>query len=113
MQRFCMLLDLVDDPEMIREYEKYHTKVWPEVIQCMTEAGVESMKIYRFGPRLAMILEVNDDFTFEKQAQINNSNDTVREWEALMWKYQQAIPGTPAEQKWVLATEIFDSTDFL
>ena len=107
------MLDLVEDPELIREYEDYHTRVWPEVVRCMTEAGVESMKIYRFGTRLTMVMEVNDEFTFEKQQQINNSSEVVREWEALMWKYQKAIPGTPPGEKWVQAAEIFDSTKFV
>lgn len=112
MKRYCLLLDLVDDPELIREYEDYHQKVWPEVIRNMGEAGVESMKIYRFGNRMAMIMEVNDEFTFERQARINNANETVQQWEELMWKYQQAIPGSQPGQKWVLAKEIFDSTQF-
>lgn len=112
MKRYCLLLDLVDDPELIREYEDYHQKVWPEVIRSMGEAGVESMKIYRFGNRMAMIMEVNDEFTFERQARINNASETVQQWEELMWKYQQAIPGSQPGQKWVLAKEIFDSTQF-
>ena len=113
MRRYCLLLDLVDDPELIREYEAYHQKIWPDVVQCMTEAGVESMKIYRFGTRMAMVMEVNDEFSFERQAVINENNDTVQEWEELMWKYQKAIPGSKPGQKWVLADEIFDSTRFV
>lgn len=113
MKRYCMLLDLVDDPVLIREYEEFHTKVWPEVIRCMTEAGVESMKIYRFGNRMAMIMDVLDSFTFQRQDQINQSSEIVQDWESLMWKYQQAIPGSKPGQKWVLAEQIFDSTDFV
>ncbi|NQW75497.1 MAG: L-fucose mutarotase, partial [Cytophagales bacterium] len=35
MQRFCLALDLVDDSELIKEYEHYHAKgnAWPEVTQ--------------------------------------------------------------------------------
>lgn len=113
MRRYCLMLDLVDDPELIREYEDYHQKIWPEVVRCMTEAGVESMKIYRFGTRMAMVMEVNDEFSFERQKAINDNNATVQEWEELMWKYQQAIPGSKPGQKWVRATEIFDSTQFV
>lgn len=113
MKRYCMLLDLVDDPELIREYEEYHKRIWPEVIDCMTDAGIESMKIYRYRNRLSMSMEVNDSFTFERLDKINTSNETVLKWEELMWKYQQAIPGTKPGQKWVLADEIFDSTDFI
>ncbi len=112
MKRYCMLLDLVDDPELIREYESYHQKVWPEVIQSMTEAGVESMNIYRYSNRMVMIMEVNDAFSFSRQNEINTANESVQKWEELMWKYQQAIPGCEPGEKWVLAKQIFDSTDF-
>lgn len=113
MKRFCMMLDLVNDPIMIREYEDYHKKVWPEVIRCMSDAGVESMKIYRFGNRMTMIMDVNDAFTLERQDEINKSSEVVQDWEDLMWQYQQAIPGSKPGQKWVLAEQIFDSTDFI
>ncbi|MBY5959249.1 L-rhamnose mutarotase [Membranicola marinus] len=113
MKRYCLLLDLVDDPDLIREYEEYHKKIWPEVIRSMTDAGVESMEIYRYGSRMAMVMEVNETFSFSRQMQINTENETVQEWEKLMWKYQQAIPGCKPGEKWVLAEKIFSSTNFL
>lgn len=113
MNRYCMLLDLVDDPDLIREYEAHHQKVWPEVINCMTRAGVESMKIYRFGTRMAMVMDVGDAFTFERMDRINAESEVVQQWEELMWKFQSPVPGTQPGQKWVLAKQIFDSTDFI
>jgi len=79
----------------------------------MKEAGVESMKIYRFGNRMSMNMEVNDTFSFERMDRINSANETVQKWEQLMWNYQQAIPGCKPGQKWVLAEQIFDSVDFI
>ena len=113
MERYCMLLDLVDDPKLIKEYEIHHQEVWPEVIACMTEAGVDSMKIYRFENRLAMVMEVNEKFSFERMDKINRESDAVQKWEELMWTYQQAVPGSEPGQKWVLADEIFNSRDFI
>jgi L-rhamnose mutarotase len=42
MQRFCLALDLVDDSELIKEYEKFHAKgnAWPAVTQHDIDAGV-------------------------------------------------------------------------
>lgn len=31
MQRFCLALDLVNDPALIAAYESYHQNVWPEI----------------------------------------------------------------------------------
>ena len=36
------------------------------------------------------------------------NNRGVQEWEELMWKYQQAIPGAKPGEKWVLMEKIFD-----
>jgi L-rhamnose mutarotase len=33
MKRYCLALDLKDDPEVIRQYDMYHKDVWPEVLQ--------------------------------------------------------------------------------
>jgi len=35
-------------------------------------------------------------------------NPKVQEWEALMWKFQQALPNTPEGTKWVLMEKIYD-----
>jgi L-rhamnose mutarotase len=76
MQRFCLALDLIDDAEMIREYEEYHKSgnAWPEVTQHDLDVGITSIQIYRTGNRLFMILEADDNFTFEKKAALESQN---------------------------------------
>jgi L-rhamnose mutarotase len=66
------------------------------------------MSIYRTGNRLFMIMEVEDDFSFEKKAAADAANPKVQEWEALMWRYQQAIPTAAPGQKWVPMEKIFE-----
>ena len=44
----------------------------------------------------------------ESKAAADAANPKVQEWEELMWKYQQAIPGTKAGEKWVLMDQIFE-----
>jgi L-rhamnose mutarotase len=109
MKRFCLTLDLVDDPELIKEYEAWHApgRGWPEVRQNDLDAGVLDLQIYRFGTRMVMILETSDDFSFEKKAAMDAQNPKVQEWEKLMWKFQQAVPGSKPGQKWVLMDQIF------
>ncbi|MBX3257625.1 MAG: L-rhamnose mutarotase [Chitinophagaceae bacterium] len=109
MKRFCFTLDLVDDPQSIEEYEKWHAPGagWPEVHQADLEAGIINLEIYRTGNRMFMILETNDDFTFEKKKEIDAGTPKVQEWETLMWKYQKAIPWAKPGEKWVLMNRIF------
>ncbi|HLR36706.1 MAG TPA: L-rhamnose mutarotase [Chitinophagaceae bacterium] len=108
MKRYCLALDLKDDPKLIAEYEEYHRNIWPEIEKSIKAAGVEKMEIYRAGNRTCMIMEVNDDFSFEKKDRMDIANPKVQEWETLMWKYQQAIPVAKEGEKWVLMDKIFE-----
>ncbi len=33
MRRYCLAVDLKDDSKLISEYELWHKKVWPEIIE--------------------------------------------------------------------------------
>ena len=110
MKRYALALDLVDDPQLIAEYEAYHRKVWPEIIKSIKDSGIIQMEIYRIGNRLFMIIEAQDDFSFAKKKIMDATNPKVQEWETLMWKYQQALPYGKAGEKWLLMEKIF-STD--
>ena len=103
-----MALDLVDDPQLIKEYEDYHREVWPEIKRSILDAGILQMEIYRFENRLFMNMEVGEDFSFEKKSAMDAANEKVQEWEQLMWKYQTAIPGAKPGEKWVMMTKIFE-----
>lgn len=105
--RYALTVDLVDDPVLIAEYEKIHEKIWPEIEASILEAGIEGMDIYRYGNRLFMIMEVGADFTFEKKDAMDKANPIVQKWEGMLWKYQQALPGTKAGEKWKLMEQIF------
>ena len=108
MRKYCLTLDLKDDAGLIREYEEYHKAVWPEITESIKEAGIENMEIYRYGIRLFMIMEVNDGFTFEKKQEADTNNSKVQEWEEMMWKFQQPVPGAAKDEKWVLMNKIFE-----
>ena len=106
-RRYCLALDLKDDPALIAEYEKYHREVWPEIIESIKSSGITALEIYRTGNRLFMIIETNDHFSFDQKAYLDAGNAKVQEWEQLMWKYQQALPGTKKGDKWVIMDNIF------
>lgn len=107
MQRHCLTLDLRPDPDLIAAYEAYHRAVWPEIIESIRMAGILHLEIYRLDTRLFMILEANDDFSFEQKSKMDAANPKVQEWEALMWKYQQALPAARPGEKWLLMKKIF------
>jgi L-rhamnose mutarotase len=107
MKRYCLALDLHNDEKLIAEYEAFHKNVWPEIKKSIADAGIANMEIYRTGNRLFMIMDANDDFSFEKKALMDNSNEKVREWEQLMWKFQSSLPWAKQGEKWILMENIF------
>lgn len=106
-RRYCLTLDLRDDPKLIAEYKRYHERIWPEITASLKESGIEDAEIYLLGTRLFMILEVNDSFSFEAKARADSANPKVREWEELMWKFQRLLPQAAPGEKWLLMDRIF------
>ena len=106
-RRFCLTLDLKDDPALIAEYKRYHQKIWPEIKQSLKDSGIEDMEIYLLGTRMFMIMEVNECFSFEAKGQADLHNPKVQEWEKLMWKFQQSLPEAKPGEKWLLMERIF------
>ena len=107
MKRYCLTLDLKDDPTLIAEYKRYHQKIWPEITRSIKDAGIEDMEIYLLGTRMFMIMEVNEKFSFEAKKRADELNPKVREWEALMWRFQQSLPQAKPGEKWLLMEQIF------
>lgn len=106
--RYCLALDLLDDPELIAEYERRHRAVWPQVLAHIREAGVTGMSIWRLGTRLCMIMDTVPGFSFERMNALAADNPRVQEWEASMWDFQAPTPWTQPGTKWTQMTKIFD-----
>ena len=106
-RRYCLTLDLKDDPGLIAEYRKYHQKIWPEITASIKDAGIEDLEIYLLGTRMFMIMEVNEKFSFEAKSKAGASNPRVQEWEQLMWKFQRPLPQAKPGEKWLLMERIF------
>jgi len=107
MTRYCLTLDLKNDPDLIAAYEQYHQAVWPEILESIKTTGIKHMEIYRWQNRLFMIMETAEDFSFAEKAKQDAANPKVQEWETMLWKYQQALPGVKPGEKWQLMRHIF------
>ena len=107
-RRFCLTLDLKDDPALIAEYKHYHEKVWPEITQSLKDAGVLDMEIYLLGTRMFMIMDVDAGFSFIKKANMDLDNPKVREWEDLMGKFQNPLPNASPVERWQVMEKVFE-----
>lgn len=107
-QKYCLALDLKEDPQLIAEYKAHHREVWPEILKSIKDSGIEVLDIYCIGNRIFMIIEAGEDFSFEKKTAMDTNNPKVQQWEELMWKFQQALPFAKSGEKWMLMEKIFE-----
>ena len=106
-RRYCLTLDLKDDPALIAEYRRYHQNGWPEITKSISDSGILDMEIYLLGTRMFMIMEVRESFSFAAKSEADRSNPKVQEWEKLMWKFQQPLPQAKPGEKWLLMERIY------
>jgi len=106
-KRYCLTLDLNEDPALIAEYRRQHEKIWPEITSSIKDAGIVDMEIYLLGTRMFMLMEVDGRFSFEAKAKADGANPKVREWEELMWRFQKPLAGAKPGEKWLLMERIF------
>lgn len=107
-QKYCLALDLKDNPQLMAEYKAYHQEVWPEIAKSIKDSGISILDIYCIANRMVMIIEASEDFSFEKKSAMDANNPRVQQWEALMWKFQQALPWAKSGEKWMLMEKIFE-----
>ena len=107
---FAQALDLVDDPDRIAEYERYHETAWPEVVRGLRAIGIERMRIWRTGTRLFMIFEAPEGFDPDRDYQDYARDPRCREWDELMRTYQRQVPAAdPGSGSWWTPMElVFD-----
>lgn len=106
-RRFCLTLDLKDDPALVADYKRHHEKIWPEITASIRDSGVVNLEIYLLGTRLFMIMEVTEDFSFTAKSAADRLNPKVQQWEELMWRFQQPLPQAAPGEKWMLMERIF------
>ena len=95
MKRYCQSLDLKEDPELIREYEYWHSAehIWPEI-----PAGIRAV---------FMIVETDDDFDWDAAFGRLATLDRQAEWEDFVSRFQKAEPGSASSEKWQLMKPVF------
>ena len=56
MKRYCLALDLVNDPAMISQYIEHHKAVWPEITDSIKKSGIIDLQIFNVADRLFMVI---------------------------------------------------------
>jgi len=109
-KRYCKILTLKDDPELIRKYKEVHgiNKAWPEITQGMKDVGIIDMEIYIHGNILFMIMDTIADFDHDKAMIALAGKPSQKEWENYVSEFQNADSGSSAGSKWTLIERIYE-----
>lgn len=112
-ERIYLALDLIDDADLIAEYEHWHAvgNTDPAVTRSIRDAGIEAMEIYRAGNRLFMVIEAGDAYSADAKAAADAANPFVVAWVAKMKRYQQPIPAAGPDGTWHPMTRVFRLAD--
>lgn len=107
MKRYCQVLNLPNNEELIKGYIREHQHVWREIQEGIREVGILDMQIYILGNQSFMIMDTVDDFDFVKDNARLAQLPRQAEWEAHVAKYQGCDPDAVSTAKWRLMTKIF------
>lgn len=105
-KQHLLSVNLVKDKEKQQEYLNYHTSQkddWPELSQGFCNEGFQSLTMYKQGRQIMLLITIpRENDLGEMSAKNSKNNPKVKEWDDIMYNYQEGLPGTKPNQKWVL-----------
>ena len=109
VKRYCQTMDLRDNPELIAEYRRRHSReeAWQEILDGIREVGILEMEIYILGTRLFMIVETHLDFDWDAAMARLATLPRQQEWEDYMAMFQQCAEGATSDEKWQMMDRMF------
>lgn len=109
VKRYVQTLDLSDDPDMIREYRKWHSEDfhWREIREGIRAVGILEMEIYILGTRLVMIVDAPGDFDWTAAMNRLATLPRQAEWEAFVAKLQGCRTDARSDEKWQMMERMF------
>lgn len=109
VKRYCQTLNLKNNPVLIAEYRRIHSKAeaWPEIRKGIRSVGILEMEIYLVGTTLFMIVETPMDFDWKTAMEKLAHLPRQKEWEDYVARFQECEPGSTSSEKWKLMERIF------
>jgi len=102
--------NLVKDSILQNEYLDYHAtqfKKWPEISQGFCNASFQQLVIYKNDRQLMLIISIPKGESLDKlNPKTTENNPRVNDWNKIMGKYQEGIPGTKEGETWVFLEKV-------
>lgn len=112
-KRYCQTLDLKENPELITEYRRLHSRTehWKEIREGIRQVGILEMEIFIKQSRLFMIVDTPLDFEWESAMKKLSTLPRQSEWEETVARFQKCAPGSTSAEKWQLMERMFHLYD--
>lgn len=109
VKRYCQMLELKNEPELIARYRRAHSKEesWKEIRDGIRQVGILEMEIYIKDNRLMMIVETPLDFNWDEAMNRLASLPRQAEWEAFVAQFQQCDASATSDEKWQMMERMF------
>ena len=93
-------------PENLAEYKKWHSAVWPEVADMITQCNIRNYSIYhKDGLLFAYFEYIGDDFAADMAKMA--ADPATQRWWALMKPMQEPLPDRKPDAWWTEIEEVF------
>jgi len=108
-KRYVQTLELRDDPDIIKEYCKWHSEEyhWKEIRDGIKAVGILEMEIYILGTRLVMIVDTPEDFDWQTAMDKLATLPRQAEWEAFVARLQGCRADARSDEKWQMMERMF------
>lgn len=91
-------------PDAIEEYEREHTRVWPELLAKLKAAGISDYSIFRRGQDLFFYLQADD---FEKSWDELDRDPVNQRWQQFMGRFFEPMPDKCPDERFAMMKEVF------
>jgi len=88
----------------VDEYEREHTRVWPELLRKLKEVGISHYSIFRRGQDLFLCLTVDD---FGRAWNELDRDPVNQRWQQHMSRLFEPVPGQNAGERFAMMKEVF------
>ena len=93
-------------PECVKEYTQSHSKVWPEILERITNCKIKNYSIFSQEDRLFSFFEYyGDNFAIDNQKM--RKNETFEKWENYHSHMFRPLENQLKDDGWIELKEIF------
>lgn len=102
MPRFAFKLRIREDA--IEEYDREHTRVWPELLAKLKGVGISDYSVFRRGQDLFLVMRVDD---FDRAWDELDRDPVNQRWQQFMGRLFEPVPDLKPGERFAMMKEVF------